>query len=40
MLQAGKTTYMKQIALIQIMAQIGSFVPAEFACFQVYDKIL
>jgi len=36
---AGKSTYMRQIALITIMAQIGSFVPAKFAKIGVIDKI-
>jgi DNA mismatch repair protein MSH4 len=30
---SGKTTYMKQLALCVILAQIGSFVPAEYMCF-------
>ncbi len=36
---AGKSTYMRQIALISIMAQIGSFVPAKFASLPMVDKI-
>lgn len=35
----GKSTYLKQIALITIMAQIGSFVPARSARIGVVDKI-
>ncbi|XP_075688972.1 mutS protein homolog 4 isoform X2 [Rhinoderma darwinii] len=36
---SGKSTYLKQIALCQIMAQIGSFVPAEYCSFRIAEQI-
>lgn len=36
---AGKSTYMRQVALICLMAQIGSFVPADEARIPVCDRI-
>ncbi|WP_461204397.1 DNA mismatch repair protein MutS [Clostridium sp. DL1XJH146] len=36
---AGKSTYMRQVALITIMAQIGSFIPATEANISICDKI-
>ena len=36
---AGKSTYMRQMAIIAVMAQIGSFVPASYANIPIFDKI-
>jgi DNA mismatch repair protein MutS len=36
---AGKSTYMRQTALLVIMAQAGSFIPAKKACIGIVDKI-
>lgn len=37
--QGGKSMYLRQVALLQIMAQIGSFVPAQYASFRIADQI-
>jgi DNA mismatch repair protein MutS len=36
---AGKSTYMKQISILQIMAQMGSYVPAQEAQLEIKDAI-
>ena len=36
---AGKSTFLRQIALIAILAQVGSFVPADFATIGIVDRL-
>ena len=35
---SGKSVYLKQIVLLNILAQIGSYVPASYGCFPIFDK--
>ncbi|KAI7883907.1 hypothetical protein K492DRAFT_205104 [Lichtheimia hyalospora FSU 10163] len=37
---SGKSTYIKQVALLTILAHMGSFVPASYASFRLCDQIL
>lgn len=36
---SGKSTFIRSVALIQIMAQMGSFVPAQFASIPICDRV-
>lgn len=36
---AGKSTFLRQVALITILAQIGSFIPADSADIGIVDKV-
>lgn len=36
---AGKSTYLRQVALITLLAQLGSFVPAKYASIGIVDRI-
>ncbi len=36
---AGKSTYIRQVALLTIMAQLGSFVPAQSATIGIADRV-
>lgn len=36
---SGKSTYLKQIVLLQIMAQLGCFVPAKQAMFRITNLV-
>ena len=35
----GKSTYLKQVALMQVLAQAGSYVPAEYASFRICNQV-
>lgn len=37
---SGKSTYLRQIGLLTVMAMCGCFVPAEYASFRIHDAIL
>lgn len=37
---SGKSTYLRQIGLLSVMAMCGSFVPAEYASFRIHDFLL
>ena len=37
--KSGKSTYLRQIALIIILAQIGCFVPAEYCSIHIFNKL-
>ncbi|GLB36707.1 putative mutS family domain IV [Lyophyllum shimeji] len=37
---SGKSTYLKQIGLLAVMAMCGCFVPAEYASFRIHDSLL
>lgn len=39
LVRSGKSTYLQQICLIVILAQIGCYVPARFASLRVVDRI-
>lgn len=36
---SGKSTYIRTIALLQVMAQVGCFVPAEYGCFTIIHNL-
>lgn len=36
---SGKSTYLRTVALLQVMAQIGCFVPAEYASFPIVHSL-
>ncbi|KAF8060865.1 muts domain V-domain-containing protein [Lyophyllum atratum] len=37
---SGKSTYLRQIGLLTVMAMCGCFVPAEYASFRIHDSLL
>lgn len=36
---SGKSTYIRMVALMQVMAQIGSFLPAQYAAFPIIQQL-
>ena len=36
---SGKSTYIRMIPLLQVMAQIGCFVPAQYAAFNIIQQL-
>lgn len=36
---SGKSTHMRMISLLQVMAQIGCFVPAQYASFSIIQQL-
>ncbi|KAG0047888.1 MutS protein msh4 [Gryganskiella cystojenkinii] len=36
---SGKSTYLRQVALLGVMAQVGTFVPAEYASIRIMDQL-
>ncbi|XP_065836479.1 mutS protein homolog 4-like isoform X2 [Oscarella lobularis] len=36
---SGKSTYLRQVAMLHVMAHMGSFVPAEYASFRLTDQL-
>ena len=39
-LQSGKSTYLRMIGVINVLAHIGCYVPAKYACIRLTDQIL
>ena len=39
LLRSGKSTYLQQVCLIVILAQIGCYIPARFSTIRVVDRI-
>ncbi|KAJ6464261.1 DNA mismatch repair protein MutS [Mycena vitilis] len=37
---SGKSTYLRQVGLLTVLAMCGCFVPAEYASFRIHDALL